>query len=348
MHKLCTGDAVKWRPAYWHYWPAYFKGCAPTTLLWLVHLHRFLAIEIYGTHPWLCCLSVCSWGFIPYGMGLCSQVGCPLWCLTQFIIQTTGMFTIKRSLLRPDAGPSPLWGTCQIPKMTHMNIFQFWIPFNSLVWRVNTIFLNQYDAKTFSWGFYSPSDTCECPIRNWKVASTWQAHALLENLTKSLVLLLELLSKTRSRQWKNIALIVYEQYKATESLQSAKWGYMKFTCHLKPISVFYFRNFTRPSDEVSSRQLRGPGNKANLFSKKSMKLANGSVLRFEEILSRHHSLIGHGTCVSRASLINPPAGRNPVVVVKISSPTSSRRSETAILENSRCKVIGEHTGSYPI
>ena len=81
----------------------------------------------------------------------------------------------------------------------------------------------------------------------------------------------------------------------------------------------------------------------DLFSKKSMKLSNGSVLRFEEILSRHHGLIGRGTCVIRASVVNPPAGRNPVVAVKISSPASSRRSETAILENARRKAIGEHT-----
>ena len=44
-----------------------------------------------------------------------------------------------------------------------------------------------------------------------------------------------------------------------------------------------------------------------------MKLANGSVLRFEEILSRHHGLIGRGTCVIRASVVNPPADWKPVV-----------------------------------
>ena len=70
-----------------------------------------------------------------------------------------------------------------------------------------------------------------------------------------------------------------------------------------------------------------------------MKLANGSVLRFGEILLRHHSLIGRGTCVIRASVINPPAGRNPVVAVKITSSASSRRSETEILENARRKAI---------
>ena len=80
----------------------------------------------------------------------------------------------------------------------------------------------------------------------------------------------------------------------------------------------------------------------DLFSKKSMQLTNGPVLRFEEILSRHHGLIGRGTCVIRASVVNPPADWKPVVAVKISSPASSRRSETQILEDARRKAIGEH------
>jgi hypothetical protein len=76
----------------------------------------------------------------------------------------------------------------------------------------------------------------------------------------------------------------------------------------------------------------------DIFSKQTLKLNNGCTVQFEKILSRHHGLIGRGTCVIRASVTNRPPGWDPTVAVKISSPALNRKSESEILQVIRDKA----------
>ncbi len=99
----------------------------------------------------------------------------------------------------------------------------------------------------------------------------------------------------------------------------------------------------RPPFKVPSSELARRTRSTDLFSGKplSLHVGNGSLkLELKEILSRHHGLIGRGTCVVRASIKNPPKDWESIVAVKISSPASTRASETALIQLAVSKATG--------
>lgn len=87
-------------------------------------------------------------------------------------------------------------------------------------------------------------------------------------------------------------------------------------------------------------QLQHLCRKTHIFDGLEMQLSNGIVLRLGNTIFRQHGLIGHGTCVVRATYVNGGVGHldqawSGGLIVKLSWPAKSRIPEPDIIKMAR-------------